>query len=188
LRIRCYPAGRNLMTRDTGLSSEISTDAASTERLALIAQISAAARVGQRANDIFDQAVVDHFGVNRTDGRCVDIICESGAITAGELARAANLTTGAVTTVIDRLERAGWVRRGTDPDDRRKVIVELTEQTLAMVTEVYCPIGDEGTDLLAGFEVDELRAVLRYLELDRGLHERHAQRLADNPPTLPAGS
>jgi len=72
-------------------------------------------RAYQTSNDNFDQAIADHLGMNRTDMRCVDLIDQAGGMTAGELARAAGLTTGAVTAVIDRLERAGMARRGFAP-------------------------------------------------------------------------
>ena len=72
-------------------------------------------RAYQTSNDNFDQAIADHLGMNRTDMRCVDLIDQAGGMTAGELARAAGLTTGAVTAVIDRLERAGMARRVADP-------------------------------------------------------------------------
>ena len=83
-------------------------------------------RAYQTSNDNFDQAIADRLGMNRTDMRCVDLIDQAGGMTAGELARAADLTTGAVTAVIDRLERAGMARRVADPADRRRVRVEVT--------------------------------------------------------------
>src|ERR687896_2017517 len=83
-----------------------------------------AVRAYQTAVDSFDQAVADHVGINRTDARCVDLIDQAGGMTAGELARAAGLTTGAVTAVVDRLEAAGLARPVADPADRRRVRIE----------------------------------------------------------------
>ena len=74
-----------------------------------------AVRAYQTGVDNFDQAVADHIGINRTDGRCIDLIDQAGGMTAGELAKAAGLTTGAVTAVIDRLEKAGVAQRVADP-------------------------------------------------------------------------
>jgi hypothetical protein len=76
------------------------------------------------ATVMFHQAVADRLGMNITDHKCADILSRTGAITAGELARRTGLTTGAITGVIDRLERAGLVRRAEDPGDRRRVIIE----------------------------------------------------------------
>jgi hypothetical protein len=55
-------------------------------------------RAYQTSNDNFDQAIADHLGMNRTDMRCIDLIDQAGGMTAGELARAAGLTTGAEAT------------------------------------------------------------------------------------------
>src|SRR3970040_2178274 len=60
-------------------------------------------------------------GLNSTDLECLDLLDMAGATTAGRLAQHAGLTTGAMTAVIDRLERAGVVRRLRDPEDRRWV-------------------------------------------------------------------
>src|SRR6266849_3407784 len=84
-------------------------------------------RSSQNATDRFDQAVADTLGLNRTDMRCIDILEREGRLTAGRLADRTGLTSGAVTTVIDRLEAAGYARRVRDTGDRRRVYVEITE-------------------------------------------------------------
>ena len=73
---------------------------------------------------LFHQAIADRLGMNVTDHKCAGILARSGPITAGELARLTGLTTGAITGVVDRLERAGFVRRARDSSDRRRVIIE----------------------------------------------------------------
>src|SRR5919108_5247150 len=94
------------------------------DREAVLGEFGAAIRAYQTSNDNWDQAMSDQFGINRTDARCIDLIDQAGGMTAGELARAAGLTTGAVTAVIDRLERAGVARRVADPSDRRRGRIE----------------------------------------------------------------
>lgn len=59
--------------------------------------------------------------------------CRKGA---GELLKEAQVTSGAITNRIDRLERRGWVRRDVDPDDRRQVIVTLTPEGLRRADEL----------------------------------------------------
>ena len=88
---------------------------------------SSSTRSGARRNatDRYDQAVADAIGINRTDMRCLDVIQREGPVPAGRLADETGLTTGAITTVLDRLERAGFARRTRDPADRRRVLVEL---------------------------------------------------------------
>jgi DNA-binding MarR family transcriptional regulator len=141
----------------------------------------AALRAHGRAHDAFDQAVVEQLGINRTDGRCVDILDEFGPLTAGELARAVGLTTGAVTTMLDRLERAGLVRRRPDPADRRKVMVEVTELAREHVFRIFGPLVEEGTAMLDRFSDDELAAIVEFAQLNAELQERHAARLQAAP-------
>jgi DNA-binding MarR family transcriptional regulator len=71
----------------------------------------------------FHSALAERLGMNVTDFKCVAVLSESGAMTAGKLAERVGLSTAATTLVVDRLERAGLVRRERDPDDRRKVIL-----------------------------------------------------------------
>jgi DNA-binding MarR family transcriptional regulator len=67
--------------------------------------------------------VAERIGINPTDLTWLALIEPHREVTAGELAELSGLTTGAVTGLIDRLEKAGFVERRRDPDDRRKVYV-----------------------------------------------------------------
>jgi DNA-binding MarR family transcriptional regulator len=82
----------------------------------------------QADQELFDSTVIELAGVNRTDWRCLDLLGTRGPMTAGQLADAVRLTTGAVTGLLDRLEAAGLVRRIRDTQDRRLVIVEVTDE------------------------------------------------------------
>src|SRR5919204_5592667 len=75
---------------------------------------------------MFHQNVADVLGLHITDHKCLDLIRQYGAMPAGRLAELTGLTTGAVTGIIDRLEKAGYVRRANDPKDRRRTIIEPT--------------------------------------------------------------
>ena len=104
----------------------------------LIRTLFAEVRASQVATDALDQAVADRFGLNRTDARALDVLDQHDRpITAGELAQAMHLTTGAVTSVLDRLEKAGWAKRVRDPDDRRRVLVQATPKVKRMGDSVY---------------------------------------------------
>ena len=83
----------------------------------------------RRAADRLDEAVATQFGLNRTDLRCIGILYRRGRVTAGELAEESGLTPGAITTVLDRMERNGFANRVADPSDRRRVIVTSTAPT-----------------------------------------------------------
>ena len=94
-------------------------------------------RRSQAATDRYDQAVADAIGLNRTDMRCLDVIQREGPVPAGRLADETGLTTGAITTVLDRLERAGFARRTRDPADRRRVLVELAPEASGGAGDYY---------------------------------------------------
>ncbi|MEV0680276.1 MarR family transcriptional regulator [Actinosynnema sp. NPDC050436] len=72
----------------------------------------------------FHEAVGAHLGVTAVDQRALALVGRHGPMTAGDLAKRINLTPGAVTGVVDRLERAGLARRDPDPADRRRVLVK----------------------------------------------------------------
>src|SRR4051794_4134006 len=74
------------------------------------------------------EAIADHLGLSASDLRAVTALMRAGTATAGELAQASSLTTGAATRMIDRLARAGWVVRHPDGTDRRKVLVSLRKE------------------------------------------------------------
>jgi DNA-binding MarR family transcriptional regulator len=91
--------------------------------------IDALNRAGREASGLgvlLGQAGAARLGVNSTDFECLDFIGTGAGITAGDLAAATGLTTGAITGVIDRLEQAGLARRVRDVGDRRKVYVRMT--------------------------------------------------------------
>src|SRR5579863_9203972 len=95
----------------------------SKQRSELIAALNDEFRQLTTVTILFHQAVADHLGMLVTDHKCADILLRAGPITAGELAERTGLTTGAITGVIDRLEKAGFARRAKDPNDRRRVII-----------------------------------------------------------------
>src|SRR4051812_14928527 len=105
----------------------------------VLSEVAEELRLSSVTNDIADQVVADYLGLNRTDARCLDIIERLDGVSAGRLAREAGLSTGAVTTVLDRLERAGYARRVQDPGDRRRVLVDLTPAARRELQEVYAP-------------------------------------------------
>jgi DNA-binding MarR family transcriptional regulator len=122
-----------------------------------------------------DQAFADSIGVNRTDLRCLEIVDDHERMTAGELARAAGLTTGAVTAVVDRLEAAGLLSRSYDPKDRRKVLVELTPAAKKLGEEVYGPLGRTGQMELDELSDAQVLTIIGFLEVTRRITEQRAE-------------
>ncbi len=134
-------------------------------------------RAYQTSNDNFDQAVADHVGMNRTDMRCIDLIDQAGGMTAGELARAAGLTTGAVTAVIDRLEKAGMARRVADPSDRRRVRLEVTPKLWEMTGPLMMPFIGESQTILDDYSTEELERFTEFLRRVIEVQGRHTERI-----------
>src|SRR5258706_417211 len=92
----------------------------------LMAALNRALREVSGLSVLYSQALAERLGINSTDLECLDVITLRGPVTAGELARATGLTRGAITGVIDRLERKGFAKRGAARADRRKVLVRAT--------------------------------------------------------------
>jgi len=137
----------------------------STTRAGLSAQTLGEVRAQQRAYDRFHDAVAGYLRLNRTDVRCLDLLDQRGTQTAGELSETTGLTTGAVTAMLDRLERAGYVRRLRDPGDRRKVLVEPTELARERAREIYAPFAEQEAPLHERFTDDQLATILDFLRI-----------------------
>jgi DNA-binding MarR family transcriptional regulator len=112
---------------------------------------------------LIGQAVSERFGLSSSDLECLDLALLSGGATAGEIARATGLTTGAITGVIDRLERAGYVRREKDPSDRRKVIVRARPAMTRRIAPLYDSLQREMTALWSRYSDSELTLILDFL-------------------------
>jgi DNA-binding MarR family transcriptional regulator len=105
---------------------------------------------------VFNQAVADRLGLHPTDLQCLNILTNTGPVTAGQLGAQTGLTTGAVTRLVDRLEQAGYVRRERDTADRRRVTITPVWERLADLGRLYGPMGRAWSELLAGYSDQEL--------------------------------
>src|SRR5580658_5901730 len=86
---------------------------------------------------IFNQQVAESVGVNATDLQCLNLLELQGALTPGDLARCCGLTTGGVTVVLDRLEKAGYVRREANPRDRRSLLIRPVPAKMRRFQKIY---------------------------------------------------
>jgi DNA-binding MarR family transcriptional regulator len=135
-------------------------------------------RTSGNHDDAFDNLAAQRLGVNETDLHCLNIIQNSGGVTAGELAKAAGLTTGAVTGVIDRLERVGFARRVADPEDRRRVKLEVTPKFYARAEKIWGPVAEDWSTVLGRqFNTEELNLIIRFLRSSNEISEKHLERL-----------
>jgi DNA-binding MarR family transcriptional regulator len=115
------------------------------------------------ATIMFHQAVADRFGLNPTDHKCMDLLFTKGPMTAGELADVTGLTTGAITGVIDRLEKIGFVRREDDPSDRRRVIVRVVPKGYQRVGQLFKHLGEATAELSMHYSNAELATILDFM-------------------------
>lgn len=117
----------------------------------------------QAAYDDRDRALADYLGVGRTDLRCLDLIIRGGPQTASALGARLHLTRGSMTTLIDRLERAGYVRRRDDPNHGKRKLINPT-QRLADATTAVAARRAKGVHELRQFSTDELRVIHEFLK------------------------
>jgi DNA-binding MarR family transcriptional regulator len=132
--------------------------------------------------DLLDAAVATAFGISRTDLRAMEFVSRQEGATAGQLATALDLTTGSVTVLIDRMERAGYFRRRDDPTDRRKVLVELTAKGKERERRTFGPLARESARILSGYSERDLAVIGDFLRKARELAERSRARIDRAPP------
>src|SRR5262245_6334425 len=110
---------------------------------------------------LYSQAVAERLGMNSTDLECLDHILR-GPVTAGRLAELTGLTTGAITGVIDRLERVGLARRERDPNDRRKILVRVLPAVGQRVAPLFEPMERTAMAVLSTYRDEELALLLDF--------------------------
>jgi DNA-binding MarR family transcriptional regulator len=131
-------------------------------------------------NVFFHELVARRFGLNATDTRCLSFVARAGAteVTAGDLGRATGLTTGAITGILDRLERAEFVERIRDANDRRRVIVRPRPEACGRVAKLYESLGAAIMKLASSYTTAELEIIGDFLERDLAILKDQIARLS----------
>jgi len=138
-------------------------------------------RASGNEDNAFDAVAAQRLGVNETDLRCVNIIENSGGLSAGELAARAGLSAGAVTGVIDRLQRQGLARRVSDASDRRRVEVEVTPAFYRRAERIWGPMAaDWHATLAERFTTKEIQLISDFLRATTEVARRHRERLRES--------
>lgn len=132
-------------------------------RAALMEQLEHAVRKSSALGVIFGQTVASRVGISSSDLECLDFLNIEGRVTAGRLAELTGLTTGAITGVVDRLEKAGLVRRERDASDRRKVYIAIVPENVAKVGKFYEHLQRAMLKQWDGFSDAELKLLLRFM-------------------------
>ncbi|AJZ75034.1 hypothetical protein SG18_27220 [Pandoraea apista] len=112
---------------------------------------------------LYHSALAEQLGLNVTDLNALDLILELESITAGQLAELMGVSSGGITTVIDRLERAGFVEREKNPHDRRMVMIHPIEERCAQIEQFLSSVSRELTAVSAAYDHSELAAIHDFL-------------------------
>jgi len=123
---------------------------------------------------LFHHAVAERLGLGPTDHKCFDVLRERGEMTGSEMAAITGLTTGAITGVVARLERAGCLHREPDPHDGRKQKLRPAKERAPDIHAVFEPIKNDMAELLKNFDTRQLAAIAEFLTLGTDLIYRHA--------------
>ncbi|MQY07024.1 MarR family winged helix-turn-helix transcriptional regulator [Actinomadura macrotermitis] len=134
------------------------------ERAEMVEELRSALQRSTMFTVLLHHATAAKAGLNVTDAQCINALSLDGPQTPGRLAQLMGITTGgAITAVIDRLEKAGYVRRSPDPDDRRRVIIEVVPEALARFGAYFEPIGHSFAEIVGGYDDERLGFLLDWL-------------------------
>ena len=131
-------------------------------------------RAARLQTDLLDDAAFQKLGINRTDGRCLDVL-SAGPMTATAIALACGVSSNAMTTVVDRLEERGLVERTKDPGDRRRVVIQLTPLASHLSTQLYGPVVDWSRRMFDDYSSDQLELITEFLNRGRDFQAKHIE-------------
>src|SRR5262245_46937876 len=153
----------------------------------LVTEFIAAFRRLREQAVLLNEAVADQLGMAASDVDTLAILAASGPVTAGRLAELIGLTTGAVTRMIDRLEQSGYVRRTSDPSDRRRVVVEAVTERAAGVSKLFASVGEAIATEMEHYSDDELRFLVDFMNRSSDATRSQAESLRGTAPSSEGG-
>lgn len=134
---------------------------------------------------LFEQAVADRLGLSVSHIHCANLLRLNGAMTAGQIAELTGLTTGSVTSMIDKLERAGYVHRESDPKDRRRVVVHANAEAMERdVGPLYDSLNRASTALMESYTDEELAVIVNHMTRNNQITLEEAVRFRRNEDNL----
>lgn len=129
-----------------------------------MAQLFEEMRIYSTQTVLLHESIAEKLELNLTDHKALDVLTNNLGITAGRLAELTGLTTGTVTGVLDRLERKGYVKRIKDPQDKRRVIIQVNEEKTAKdFSPIFDQLKENTRKALSQFDEQELQIIQRYL-------------------------
>lgn len=142
-----------------------------------IARLTTILRRMGAASALHSQAVAKRAGLASVDLECLDMILLAGPVTAGQIMEHTKLTSGAVTGLVDRLSRKGYVERAADPQDRRKVIVRIVPEAIRPLMELFGPMAERSAALMRQYSAEELELIAGFIEKGTALALERAREL-----------
>lgn len=123
-----------------------------------------AAREYSTAAIVFHDAIAERFGLSTTDLKALDVLQRTGPLTAGDIARHTGLASASVTSLVDRLEAKGLVRRSRDPGgDRRRVVVQLTPKLARTIAPLFRSLNRRLLSRFEGYRDGEIETIREFL-------------------------
>ena len=129
---------------------------------------------------LFHHALSAKIGLSYADHKYLEIILQSPSITAGKLAEYTGLTTGAITGVIDRLEKAGLVKRCKDPHDRRRVIIKPVPENIQKIQSLFSSLNQAIDDLCSRYQPEELSIIHDFVNQTIEILKRETEKLTQS--------
>jgi DNA-binding MarR family transcriptional regulator len=126
-------------------------------------QVMMAAREQGIRSVLFRNAIGKKLGLNITDSECLSLLSIKGISTPTELARYTGLTTGSTTAMLDRLEKAKFIKRKPNPNDRRGVLIEINEQWAKIAGPLVAGVQKAQKELIASYSDKELKTIADFL-------------------------
>jgi DNA-binding MarR family transcriptional regulator len=130
---------------------------------------------------MFHEAIGQLLGLSAADQRALAVVQRKGPMTAGALAADIGLTPGAVTGLIDRLERARLARRTADPADRRRILVVATDARPTAVSQAFTDLATAMTELTQRYSAAELAAIGDWVTRTIEVLRAQTRRLTEKP-------
>lgn len=125
---------------------------------------------------LYQHKIAEQLDVYNHDWTTIDMLSETGPITAGELGRRVGLTTGSVTALVDRLERAGYVKRERHPKDRRSIMIVPQYEDKSEVQHVYETLNQHMTELTNQYTAEQMETIQSFLKATTAILENEIER------------
>lgn len=125
---------------------------------------------------LYQHKIAEQLDVYNHDWTTIDMLSETGPITAGELGRRVGLTTGSVTALVDRLERAGYVKRERHPKDRRSIMIVPQYEDKSEVQHVYETLNQHMTELTNQYTAEQMETIQSFLKATIAILDNEIER------------